>query len=296
MAFREVRMFEVREVLRLWLRDEGIRPISQVSQARRMQLKRSLLRPQPRIAAEAAFGKVDPSRPTRRCCRVGRSTTRTDPTRPSRGPPRSPATYKPPSPESVPKQGLPSQAPENSRDRSGGDPYRRGAKPGRQTWPRRPERSSHMSTPHRQRSPEGTDTRPLQRARRRDGGSAVVRRVRRDGMESVEEWLDRLDADREVVYFLQLSGFDESTDEWQIFASALIEYGYAVFRAWFATGEIVARLARRGVLGRAGCPAPGVSRRMRLMSLRSRSFTARFGPFGRTSYSRGSGRPKGARR
>jgi hypothetical protein len=31
MAFREVRVFEIREVLRLWLRGEGLRPIERLA-------------------------------------------------------------------------------------------------------------------------------------------------------------------------------------------------------------------------------------------------------------------------
>ena len=70
------------------------------------------------------------------------------------------------------------------------------------------------------------------------------------------EYLERLAADDELVRFLQLSGFDLRTREWQSFARALAEYGYAVFRAWFGTGEIVRRLARRGVHGRESLPSP----------------------------------------
>jgi hypothetical protein len=40
MAFREVRVFEVREVLRLWLDDEGFRAIERLSQVDRKTVRR----------------------------------------------------------------------------------------------------------------------------------------------------------------------------------------------------------------------------------------------------------------
>ena len=40
MAFREVRVFEVREVLRLWLAGEGLRSIERLSQVDRKTVRR----------------------------------------------------------------------------------------------------------------------------------------------------------------------------------------------------------------------------------------------------------------
>lgn len=40
MAFREVRVFEVREVLRLWLRGDGLRPISGLAGIDRKTVRR----------------------------------------------------------------------------------------------------------------------------------------------------------------------------------------------------------------------------------------------------------------
>ncbi len=40
MAFREVPVFEVREVLRLWLRGEGIRPVERLSGVNRKTVRR----------------------------------------------------------------------------------------------------------------------------------------------------------------------------------------------------------------------------------------------------------------
>ena len=40
MAFREVRVFEVREVLRLWLRGKGLRPIGELSGMDRKTVRR----------------------------------------------------------------------------------------------------------------------------------------------------------------------------------------------------------------------------------------------------------------
>jgi len=70
------------------------------------------------------------------------------------------------------------------------------------------------------------------------------------------EYLARLAADEDLVRFLQLSNFDVGSDEWRQFARALAEYGYAVFRAWLGTGEIVRRLSLKTVRGRAILPSP----------------------------------------
>ncbi len=70
------------------------------------------------------------------------------------------------------------------------------------------------------------------------------------------DYLERLAADRDLIRFMQLSGFADTTEEWRQFAMALAEYGYGVFRAWFGTGEIVRRLAARDVRGRSDLPAP----------------------------------------
>ena len=40
MAFREVRVFEVREVLRLWLAGEGLRSVERLSQVDRKTVRR----------------------------------------------------------------------------------------------------------------------------------------------------------------------------------------------------------------------------------------------------------------
>lgn len=70
------------------------------------------------------------------------------------------------------------------------------------------------------------------------------------------EYLSRLAKDEDLVRFLQLSNFDIASDEWRQFARALAEYGYAVFRAWLGTGEIVKRLSMKAVRGRAILPSP----------------------------------------
>lgn len=74
--------------------------------------------------------------------------------------------------------------------------------------------------------------------------------------QAAAEYLSRLAADEDLVRFLQLSNFDVASDEWRQFARALAEYGYAVFRAWLGTGEIVRRLAMRTVRGRGILPSP----------------------------------------
>ena len=60
-------------------------------------------------------------------------------------------------------------------------------------------------------------------------------------------------AEYEILILLQLQRFSVDTPEWQTLSSALIEYGYSVFKAWFVTGavrQIAADHARgRGVLG-----------------------------------------------
>ena len=49
--------------------------------------------------------------------------------------------------------------------------------------------------------------------------------------------LQRL-ADQEIINFLALQGFDESTPEWQEFSWVLAEYGHSVMTAWLVTGNI----------------------------------------------------------
>lgn len=61
MAFREVRAFEIREVLRLWLRDEGIRSIERLGGVDRKTVRRYVAAahatPNPtRVASSAARG------------------------------------------------------------------------------------------------------------------------------------------------------------------------------------------------------------------------------------------------
>ena len=113
-----------------------------------------------------------------------------------------------------------------------------------------------MSSPSRSRG--GPRTAGLQRDRRdlvvTPGDVATELHAFEAGGEA--EYLARLAADANLVNYLQWSSFDDSTDEWRQFARALAEYGYAVFRAWFGSGEIVTRLATRSVRGRGVLPSP----------------------------------------
>jgi hypothetical protein len=64
--------------------------------------------------------------------------------------------------------------------------------------------------------------------------------------------LQRL-VEHEIVLELQLQKFDTSTPEWRVFASALAEYGYSVFKGWLISGVVHGMAARhaggRGVFG-----------------------------------------------
>lgn len=64
------------------------------------------------------------------------------------------------------------------------------------------------------------------------------------------EYLDRLAGDADLILRLQLTRFDRSSDDWRAVASALIGYGYDVFRSWFGTGKIHAMLKQKNVHGR----------------------------------------------
>lgn len=68
-----------------------------------------------------------------------------------------------------------------------------------------------------------------------------------------EEHLERLRADVDAVLTLQLSGFADAV--WEPLANALVEYGFAVMRAWIASGRIFTELARGRSFGKLG-PAP----------------------------------------
>ena len=69
--------------------------------------------------------------------------------------------------------------------------------------------------------------------------------------------LERI-AEHEIMTLLQLQRFDPSTPEWITVARALVEYGYAVFCAWFATGVARSMAANhaggRGVIGLSKIP------------------------------------------
>ena len=62
MAFREVRVFEIREVLRLWLRDEGIRSIERLGGVDRKTVRRYVAAahatPNPTRVASSAAGEA----------------------------------------------------------------------------------------------------------------------------------------------------------------------------------------------------------------------------------------------
>lgn len=59
--------------------------------------------------------------------------------------------------------------------------------------------------------------------------------------------------EKQIVLDLQLQCFDTSTPEWRVFASALAEYGYSVFKGWLISGVVYEMAAQhgggRGVLG-----------------------------------------------
>lgn len=78
-----------------------------------------------------------------------------------------------------------------------------------------------------------------------------------DGLEAFEDQeaarrLQRL-VEQEIVLDLQLQGFDTSSPEWEVFASALAEYGYSVFKGWLISGVVYQMAAQhrggRGVFG-----------------------------------------------
>jgi len=108
------------------------------------------------------------------------------------------------------------------------------------------------------RSPGDERTAGLQRHKRglRPTAEVVTPELQEFERQQAAEHLARLAADEDLVRFLQLSNFDISTGEWRQFAQALAEYGYAVFRAWFGTGEIVRRMALKTVRGRTVLPSP----------------------------------------
>lgn len=54
-------------------------------------------------------------------------------------------------------------------------------------------------------------------------------------------------ADAEVLLRLQLAGFEGT--EWETFATALVEYGTVVMRAWISTGKVFPMALRKGVKG-----------------------------------------------
>jgi DNA-directed RNA polymerase specialized sigma24 family protein len=60
-------------------------------------------------------------------------------------------------------------------------------------------------------------------------------------------------AESEIILLLQLQKFDPHTPEWKTLRDALIEYGYAVLKAWCITGAIKSIAARarngQGVMG-----------------------------------------------
>lgn len=69
--------------------------------------------------------------------------------------------------------------------------------------------------------------------------------------------LERI-AEHEIITLLQLQRFDPTTSEWLTVARALVEYGYAVFRAWVGVGVVRTMAAShaggRGVIGLSKIP------------------------------------------
>ena len=57
--------------------------------------------------------------------------------------------------------------------------------------------------------------------------------------------LQRL-VEQEIVLDLQLQGFDTSSPEWRVFAGALAEYGYSVFKGWLISGVVYEMAAQHG--------------------------------------------------
>lgn len=71
----------------------------------------------------------------------------------------------------------------------------------------------------------------------------------RESSEAAEH-LERLLGDKSLIMRLQLYEFDPDSEDWKAFASALIGYGYDVFRSWFGTGKIHEKLKEKSVYGR----------------------------------------------
>ena len=65
-----------------------------------------------------------------------------------------------------------------------------------------------------------------------------------EGQDSARR-LQRL-VEQEIILDLQLQGFDTSTPEWRVFANALAEYGYSVFKGWLISGTIHKMAAQHG--------------------------------------------------
>src|SRR5437763_1022928 len=76
------------------------------------------------------------------------------------------------------------------------------------------------------------------RVQRVQRGAATVAAVElRDFSDTAEsEHLARLEADQELLLRLSLEGFGGRT--WEELSRALAEYGFAVMRAWIATGVV----------------------------------------------------------
>lgn len=72
---------------------------------------------------------------------------------------------------------------------------------------------------------------------------------------SEEEHLARLRADVDAVLTLQLSNFADAA--WEPLANALVEYGFAVMRAWIATGRIFVELVRSHSFAKLAPPPSG---------------------------------------
>ncbi|HEY3139906.1 MAG TPA: hypothetical protein VGJ86_02190, partial [Acidimicrobiales bacterium] len=61
-------------------------------------------------------------------------------------------------------------------------------------------------------------------------------------------------ADARIVDRLRSTEFDDTTSDWKEFATALVEYGYAVLVAWGVTGELGIKVSLHGGLGRGRMP------------------------------------------
>lgn len=89
--------------------------------------------------------------------------------------------------------------------------------------------------------------------RRADGNPPPVQR--RVPSFTEEEHLERLRADVDAVLTLQLSNF--SDEAWEPLATALVEYGFAVMRAWTASGRIFKELAASRSFAKVSPPPEG---------------------------------------